>query len=350
MSEKQLSTIDNSIVVVDVQGIFRTLWRRKFTILGTGLVFACIAAYFALAQPNQYEAVSRIIVEPDETQLTGIGGTGLGRPIGEALIESNAYMVQSNRILERVVVDLGLDTNRVFLGPLDETQPQPSSPELDIRLAMKKLNSVLTVRPVGDSYIVSIAAQTESPELSAAIANSIATTFIDYEQAVEAEERQEANKWLFGRLEDLRSRVNKSSKELETFRSQAGDLSERKFNEISLVLQALRRDQASSSNPAQLAARIDELNEELREFTSQRIALNELARQAEADSVLYERLLERARELQELETFQVSNIRIVYDALPPLEKSAPRRTLIVLLGFVLGSVFSAAIITLRATP
>ncbi len=350
MSDNQLSTVENSVVVVDLQGIFTTLWRRKFTIIFSGLIAAVAAGYFALSLPNQYEAVSRIIVEPDQAQLTGLPGASAGIPVGEAMIESNAYMVQSNRILEKVVNDLQLDTNRLFLGPIDEELALQSTPQLDIRLAMKKLNEVLTVRPVGDSYIVSIAARTEGPQLSAAIANSVANTFIESEKNIKAEERQEANRWLFGRLEDLQARVNQSSRELETFRSQAGDLSERKFNEISLVLEALRRDQSNSDNQGQVNARINERNEELRELTSKRVELTELARQAEADSVLYERMLERARELQELETFQVSNIRIVYDALPPLDKSAPRRTLIVLLGAILGCVFSAAWVTLRATP
>lgn len=350
MSDNRVNTIEDNIVVVDLQGIFSTIWRRKFTVLFFGLVFAGAAAYLALSLPNQYQAVSRIIVEPDQAQLTGLRSAGLSGPVGEALIESNAYMVLSNRILEKVVKDLQLDKSKIFLGMAEEEEAQPTPPELDLRLAMKRLNEVLTVRPVGDSYLISIAARTEHPRLSAVIANSVATAFIESEKNIKAEERQAANRWLFERLEDLRARVNQSSKELETFRSQAGDLSEKKFNEVSLVLEALRRDQSNSGNGDQLNARIEERSAELRDLTSKRVAFNELARQAEADSVLYERMLERARELQELETFEFSNIRIVYDALPPLEKSAPRRTLIVLLGGMLGVLFSAAWVTLRATP
>ena len=350
MAENQLSTIEDHIVVVDMQGIFSTLWRRKFTIIFSGLLVASAAAFFALSLPNQFEATSRIIVEPDQSQLTGISSVAAGIPVAEAVVESNAYMIQSNRILEKVVKDLELDTNRIFLGPVDEENPRPSSAYLDLRLAMKTLNEAMTVRPLGDSYIVSISIRTESPQLSAVIANSVANTFIESEQNVKAAERQEANQWLFGRLEDLRSRVNLSSKELETFRSQAGDISEKKFSEVTLVLQALRRDQAEDGSTAQNSAQIAALDEELRDLTAKRIELTELARQAEADSVLYERMLERARELQELETFEASSIRVVFDALPPLEKAAPRRTLIVLLGFILGCVFSAALVTLRASP
>ena len=355
MSDELNSHNETTIGFIDLYFIVSNLWRRKFTVAAFGLVAGLAAVAFAMSLPDQYVAAARLMIQPEKSQMTGVTGTESVRPINEAMIESNAYMVLSNRILGKVVSDLGLEQNEVFLGETDSSDVSLDLPDLDKRLAMKKLNEVLTVRPVGSSFIVSIEARTESPELSADIANAVAQTFILTEQNVIAEERQMANNWLDEQLLDLRERVNKSSGSLETFRSQIGDVSERKINEISRTIEALRADSERSANQTtvsdtnSLNERIEAREAEIRELTAMKIDLNELERHAEADSALYERLLKRARELQGLETFEVSNIRLVSDALPPLEKSAPQRKLIVILGIILGCAIGAGYVTFRGT-
>jgi len=77
------------------------------------------------------------------------------------------------------------------------------------------------------------------------------------------------------------------------------------------------------------------------------VQLNELERQAQADQVLYERFLERAKELEELETFQVADARLILDALSPLERSSPNRRLIAILGAILGGALGAGIVSIQ---
>lgn len=355
MSDDLNADNESTIGFVDLYFIVSNLWRRKVTVAAFGLVAGLAAVAFSMSLPDQYVAAARLMIQPEKSQLTGFTGTESIRPINDAMIESNAYMVLSNRILGKVVSDLELEQNEAFLGAMNSSDLSLDMPELDKRLAMKKLNEVLTVRPVGKSFIVSIEARTESPELSADIANAVAQTFILTEQNVIAAERQVANNWLDEQLKDLRERVNESSGSLETFRSQIGDVSERKINEISRTIEALRADSERSANQGTISGsnglneRIEAREAEIRELTAKKIDLNELERHAEADSALYERLLKRARELQGLETFDVSNIRLVSDALPPLEKSAPQRKLIVLLGIILGCAIGAGFVTFRGT-
>ncbi|WP_324753945.1 GumC family protein [Roseovarius sp. Pro17] len=342
--------------VVDVGRVIGNLLRGWVTILGAALIVSGIAALTTLTMPDQFSAVARIIIEPEQSKLTGFSASEAIKPVSEAMIESNAEIIQSNRVLEQVVKELSLQENEVFLGAPDDLADAPNVSgiaDMPSRLALKKLSEVLTIRPVGSSMILSIRATTEDPLLSAEIANTVAEKFILAEQKIKVDQAQAANLWLIERLTDLQSRVSGSSRKLETFRTQTGDMTERQVTETSRLLFSLEREleqrqaQSDRATRESLETRIENTKAELVDLTSSIVTLNELERQASADSVLYERLLERAREMQELETFQVSSVRIVSDALPPLEKSAPARKLIVLLCFVLGGAIGAGIVILR---
>ncbi|MCQ0092683.1 GumC family protein [Roseovarius sp. M141] len=342
--------------VVDVGRVIGSLLAGWVTIVCAALLVSGIAVLTTLTLPDQFSAVARIIIEPEQRKLTGFSASEAIKPVSEAMIESNAEIIKSNRVLEQVVTELSLQENDLFLG----TSGAPSDgadvsgiDDMPSRLALKKLSEVLLIRPVGNSMILSIRATTEEPVLSAEIANTVAEKFILAEQKIKVDQAQAANLWLMERLTDLQLRVSESSRKLETFRTQTGDMTERQVTETARLLFSLERElelrqaQADRSTRESLETRIKNTKAELIDLTSRIVTLNELERQAKADSVLYERLLERAREMQELETFQLSSVRIVADALPPLEKSAPARKLIVVLCFVLGGAIGAGIVILR---
>ena len=162
--------------VVDVGRVIEVLWRNKIFIALVAILTAAIAAAFALSLPDQYRAAAQIVIEPDQSQVTGLAPIDASRPVNEAMIESVGYMVTSNRILDRVVTDLDLESNEIFLEDAEYDgvlSPIETEDRIRHRLAMKKLNESLTVRPVGESFVISIAATTRSPTLSAEIANAV---------------------------------------------------------------------------------------------------------------------------------------------------------------------------------
>ncbi len=77
------------------------------------------------------------------------------------------------------------------------------------------------------------------------------------------------------------------------------------------------------------------------------IALQQLQREAEASRLLYEYFLGRLKETSAQEGIQQADSRILSDAVVPIEPSEPRKTLITLVGAILGLFAGALIVVLR---
>ncbi len=118
-----------------------------------------------------------------------------------------------------------------------------------------------------------------------------------------------------------------------------------RFNQIlaRAELEATRSTQqleALRGSLAQLEDQIDRQGQDL-------IALQQLQREAEASRLLYEYFLGRLKETSAQEGIQQADSRILSDAVVPIEPSEPRKTLIALMGAVLGLFGGALLVTLR---
>lgn len=352
MAKTVSKTEQDDVTIVDINQIFGALWRGKWIMMFTTAVMGAGAAYLALSLPDQFTASSRLLVNPDRGQRVGIQSLDIAAPTNEFLVESKSYLINSNRVLERVVETLSLDTLEGFAdNPAESEQFSGLGLDADYlttRLAMKKLNEVLTVRPAGTSYTITVSATTENPSLSADIANAVAQEFVLQEKQAKVAEAQEINSWLLSRLDSLQERVAASSRKLEEFRLEAGDLTTERMRDLNRLVERLRREQASGSTSAVALAQIEETELELLEMTQGIVEIRELNRQADADRSLYEQLLQRALETQELETLQRADTQVVSDALPPLAKSGPPRKLIAILGAFLGALLGIGLLILRA--
>lgn len=342
------------IAQVDIGYLIETLFHNRLLILFWTFLMTALAVLLALLLSNQYTASARILIDPQPSQLADLKLSETKSQINESVIESKTYALRSNRLLERVVDELGLhlDPNFVIMDDAGEAMSR--------RLAMKTLNESLTIRQAGISFVLNIEATTNDPVISADIANTVANTFVTLEREAKLDTARQANEWLLNRLKALQEQVSASSAELENFRAVSGVAVERRISDLSQYLERLRmsmsevaRDaneqngQAADVRGANLAGRIKETEAQLRELTSKTVELRELERQADADRQLYERFLDRAKELDELQNFQVADSRVIADALQPLLPSGPRRRLIVILGAIFGTAIGVGIVALR---
>jgi len=181
------------------------------------------------------------------SSLVGLRGVDQRAPINEALVESKAYMVRSNRVLEGVVDRLGLDRDPVFIGAEDGTY----EPVIMRRLAMRELNRSMVIRTAGTSFVISVEVTTYDPGLSAKAANTVGRVFVDLEREAKLATAREANDWLITRLNDLQEKVSTSSQSLESFRAINGVSMERRISELSrdVERQRLRLGSTAPTDP-----------------------------------------------------------------------------------------------------
>jgi capsular exopolysaccharide synthesis family protein len=135
------------------------LWRRKTLIVFTTLMAIGAALWFALTQPQSYQASSRLVVRPvlPQAAFTSIGlGSVVGGPLGlDVSIETQAEVVRSEPVANRVGQELGLSVPSAVL-----------------------VRSV-SVAPV-TAELLEIEASAPSAEMSAALANGFAEKYLDY--------------------------------------------------------------------------------------------------------------------------------------------------------------------------
>jgi uncharacterized protein involved in exopolysaccharide biosynthesis len=104
-------------------------------------------------------------------------------------------------------------------------------------------------------------------------------------------------------------------------------------DEIRRVAESERGDyQAALANEKSLNAKLDTLQRESVEANRASVRLRELDREVEASRAVYEAFLVRARETQEQERLDTTNVRVISDAQAPIERSFPPRRLVMFAG------------------
>jgi uncharacterized protein involved in exopolysaccharide biosynthesis len=104
------------------------------------------------------------------------------------------------------------------------------------------------------------------------------------------------------------------------------------------VAEANRNDyERALANENSLANSFDVLKRKAMDTSLAFVRLRELERESEASRLVYEQFLSRSREMREQERLDTTNVRILSDAQPPLDRRwPPRRLLMLLAGLLAG--------------
>jgi uncharacterized protein involved in exopolysaccharide biosynthesis len=121
-------------------------------------------------------------------------------------------------------------------------------------------------------------------------------------------------------------------------RAQVRNAQQHISEELNRLAEANRNDyERALANENSLANSFDVLKRKAMDTSLAFVKLRELERESEASRLVYESFLSRAREMREQERLDTSNVRILSDAQPPLDRSwPPRRLLMVLAGLLAG--------------
>jgi succinoglycan biosynthesis transport protein ExoP len=260
-----------------VAELLRTFWRQKFLLVAIVVLVTGLSAFTAFQIQPRYSATARVLVTPVESDQTPGDGSSAARALlggggsDRAAIYSEIEVMQSDRLLEKVVERLGLDKDPEFnpvlqpgmLAPLRELGPVKwlimavsplrqdlSDDERTLRERKRVVDSArkrMSVRPPGLANVVSIQFETHSPGKSARLANAFINIYAEDRLSRSAEEAAETKLWLDSRIEELRGEVaaaeNKVADFLASRRLNDQGLSltlERQFNELSRQLAVAR--------------------------------------------------------------------------------------------------------------
>jgi capsular exopolysaccharide synthesis family protein len=134
---------------------------------------------------------------------------------------------------------------------------------------------------------------------------------------------------------------------LVAIRAQLSDIRRQIDNEIGRIQIAVRNEyQMALGNESSLESELTKLKAQSASFTDANVKLHELEREAQANRVLFEQFLNRAKETTEQQSLQIADARIVSPALIPLKPDRPPLPLLLIAAAICGIILGVGLVLL----
>lgn len=306
--------------------------RGKWIILGCALLVCGPTVLYLNKAERLYTATVEVLIEAPD-----IGDSLLERSYGksrltEAVIQTEAEILVSSGLIEKVVDQLQLDKDPEFNGRLrpptllntvmayinplplltgQKAAVQELSPEGLARMERTRIQSALqsrlTVRSQRRSFVISVQATANNGEKAARIANTLADLYVVERLETSLEETKRANEWLAQRLEGLQRDVVAAEQAAENFRNRH-ELARRGTGQGGLTV----TDQQLVELNSQLVQARSELAQKQARYNQLRSLMRSQGSVETAYDVLQSSLIQRLREQEAVKQRELSESMKTY--------------------------------------
>jgi succinoglycan biosynthesis transport protein ExoP len=229
------------------------LWRRRWFILGVTLAAAAVSTVVVTSMPTLYSSEARVLVGVPGPRALNVEAVLTDLSPDAERVQDESFVLQSRSIARQVVDQLNLRENpdfnpemrspsfwKRYLDPraylpdwstvaeylpawLSGPKARPASGEAALHAQREnriidKLLSRVDVSTLGRSHVLSVKAEAADPDVAAAIANTLADAYLDYQRADKVNSMDRVDKFLINRVRDLRDQVRKSDQAVEDYR------------------------------------------------------------------------------------------------------------------------------------
>jgi capsular exopolysaccharide synthesis family protein len=268
----------------DLRRMILVMWRAKWLLALFAVVGIAIANAQLLRITPLYTAESRVLWEIDQANVVDLDpvASGLGRDFFS--LASQIEVIESGRLLKRVVTDLELAKDPVFNASLRppegwtrwlslsnilsearnymlgaKTGPaMEETPESLQRRMVWALRSAVQAEWLDGTYVLIIRVTTIDPERSAELANEMARFYMLDQLETKFEATRQATNWLTERVADLRVELEAAERSVENFSSGMSLVSEEALAASARQLKDLReRAEALGDEQSETASRLE---------------------------------------------------------------------------------------------
>lgn len=233
--------------------------RRRLSIMIAVfvLVFAAMAIYTSQLTPV-FTATSSVIVNSRDQRVIDIGAVLSGMPANAAAIDTEAQILRSRTLMEKVVRRLELQNSPLFnwslrepsdmdkrvaavkgflksLVPFQKPAEQATAQQADVDPAEAERSQMdgligaarnsYRVNRLGNTLIIEINASSTDPKMAMQLANTLADVYLDNQLDTKFEATRRAQDWLNLRVDQLREEVRDAEGRVEAHRARTGLLS-----------------------------------------------------------------------------------------------------------------------------
>src|SRR5207253_2994621 len=203
------------------------------------------------------------------------------------------------------------------------------------------LLSQVDVSLLGRSHVLSVKAESRNPATAASVANTLADTYLDYQRKEKIATLDRVDKFLLGRISELREQVRKSDQAVEDYRRSHGlyksnnssGVTTQQLTELNTqLIQAQTAKAEAESRLAEaryqaLSQNIEKLKGQMGQVNDQSIGLEALERDAVVNRNLLEAMLNRVKQSSGAEDILQANAKLVSPAAPGEAPTYPPKTL-----------------------
>ncbi len=225
----------------------RKLWRHRLLIAACTVVVGGAAVLAAWLMPAYYVSEARVLVGVQSPRLPNVESIVADVSPDAERVQNEGFILQSRNIAKQVIDQLKLRQDPEFnpelaqpsrmaqLNPLQYLPPQLTA-WLDRQMSTPKkvepikdpsnaddrtIDSLLghiDVSTLGRSHVLSVKAESRNPQTASAIANALAERYLDYQRRDKIEAMDRVDRFLMGRVTELREAVRKSDQAVEDYR------------------------------------------------------------------------------------------------------------------------------------
>ncbi len=191
-------------------------------------VFLTVVCVTYLTTPI-YEATARIEIDPSGEVFSLDGNSGSN---DAEYLETQAQVLQSDGVAIDVIRKLRLDQNPTLVGESKPGEkPAAAAPDATAsglqlteqeKAALGSFHAALKVRRDTSSRLVLASFSSRDPQLAALVANTTAQTFIEDTFQNRHNAIMKSSEWLSRQLDDIRTKMESSSKALAEFQGSIG--------------------------------------------------------------------------------------------------------------------------------
>lgn len=215
---------------LETGALIRAMWRyRALVAAATGLV-ALIFFMIVNGMTPHYTSRASLMLDPRSVRVLTSDDVVSDLSLTSPVIDTEAAVLRSNLVLEDVAKALGTDALRpidpafqrpdtldrirgvvrwILPRPAPGPRPAGDSPEAaELRRMIHALRTATSVRREGQSYLITIIAETPDPALSQSIADSVVAAYI-------ARQIAQRNEAITGATAFLETRANEAAAEVE---------------------------------------------------------------------------------------------------------------------------------------
>jgi Mrp family chromosome partitioning ATPase/capsular polysaccharide biosynthesis protein len=207
-------------------------WRYRYLIVAWTLLCVVVAAVVARSTPRTYSAAASILLDPRRPPSTG--REAAAAPVLDLnRADTELQVIRSERLLRRVFDGLDLARSDEFAprrrlpalpswgGP---AAPVPDEADLRQRLAFAEFTRRVSVRRIGQSYVVEVAYTAYDPILAAKVANAVATAYLLQSVTHKLESARAGSEWVQARADMLAAQVAATTSSLREGRAPSGPM------------------------------------------------------------------------------------------------------------------------------